>query len=396
MFARVSFALLFTLLFQFSVCRAASPVSAERKLVEEILAIADVQINGNRPWDITVYNEEFFGRVLTQGSLGLGESYMDGWWDSQALDDTICRIMAADLEKRVKPTFSMIWTYTKAYLFNRQDRKGSMKVIDEHYQLGNDLYAKMLDKLMVYSCGYWPQAATLDEAQCAKFDLICRKLGFRPGMRVLDIGCGWGGFEKYAATHYGVNILGVTLSQNQAERAREVCKGLPVEIRVQDYRDVEGEFDRVVEIGMFEHVGEKNYREFMETAHRLLKKDGQLMLHTIGSNTSTRVTDPWIEKYIFPNSHLPSIAQVGVSIENLFVMEDWHNFGPDYDKTLIAWFANFDKSWGELQAVYGNRFYRMWKYYLCSCAGAFRSRKIQLWQVVLSKNGVPGGWVTVR
>lgn len=365
-------------------------------VITETLALADIQINGSRPWDIVVHNDEFYAKVLTKGSLGLGEAYMDGWWDAEAVDQCIYHILSANLDKRIKPSWDMLWAHIKAYFINLQDKTGSMKVIDQHYQLGNDLYKNMLDKLMAYSCGYWKNAGNLNEAQEAKFDLICKKLGFKPGMRVLDIGCGWGGFEKYAAEQYGVEILGVTLSQNQAEYAREVCKGLPVEIRVQDYRDVEGSFDRILEIGMFEHVGIKNYHTFMETVHRLLKDEGLFMLHTIGSNTSDRITDRWIDKYIFPNSHLPSIAQIGNSIEDYFVMEDWHNFGPDYDKTLLGWFENFNRNWHKLHPVYGDRFYRMWKFYLLSCAGAFRARKIQLWQVVLSKGGVPGGHTTVR
>lgn len=370
--------------------------SSPKEVITEIFALADVQINGVRPWDIVVHNEEFYPKVLAQGSLGLGESYMDGWWDSEALDQCLCQILSADLEKKIKPSWNIIWARIKASFINLQDKTGSMRVIDTHYQLGNDLYTNMLDKLMAYSCGYWKNADTLDKAQEAKFDLICRKLEFKPGMRVLDIGCGWGGFEKYAAEHYGVEMLGITLSENQAERARNVCKGLPVEIRLQDYRDVEGEFDRIVEIGMFEHVGEKNYDSFMEIVHKLLKPGGLFMLHTIGSNISTPITDAWIDKYIFPHGHLPSIAQIGDSIENLFVMEDWHNFGPDYDKTLVAWFTNFNATWTKLQPAYGDRFYRMWKYYLLSCAGAFRSRQIQLWQVVLSKGGIPGGCCSVR
>ena len=370
--------------------------SNPKQVITEIFALADIQINGKRPWDITVHNEEFYPKVLAQGSLGLGESYMDGWWDADSLDECMCHILSADLEKKIKPNWNIIWARIKAKFTNFQDKTGSMRVIDTHYQLGNDLYKIMLDKLMAYSCGYWKTADTLDKAQEAKFDLICKKLDFKPGMRVLDIGCGWGGFEKYAATHYGVEVLGLTLSKNQAELAREVCKGLPVEIRVQDYRDVNGTFDRVIEIGMFEHVGEKNYDTFMKTVHNLLKPGGLFMLHTIGNNISTPITDPWIDKYIFPHSHLPSIAQIGDSIENLFVMEDWHNFGPDYDKTLMAWFQNFNAAWHTLQPTYGDRFYRMWKYYLLSCAGSFRARHIQLWQVVLSKGGIPGGCCSVR
>lgn len=370
--------------------------SDPKEVVTEILALADVQINGARPWDIIVREEAFYNRVLKDQSLGFGESYMLGWWDCKALDECIFHIMRADLKKNLKPTWAMIWAGIKAKLFNLQNKTGSMHVIDQHYQLGNDLFQNMLDSLMTYSCGYWNSSKNLDAAQRAKYDLIARKLGFKKGMRVLDIGCGWGGFAKYSAENYGVEVVAITLSENQASYAKEVCKGLPVEVRVQDYRDVNEKFDRVVEIGMFEHVGNKNYRTFMEIAHRCLTEDGMLMLHTIGRNTSAVVTDAWINKYIFPDGHLPSVAQIGKSIEGLFIVEDWHNFGADYDKTLMAWFGNFDKNWEKVKASYPPEFYRMWKYYLLSCAGAFRAREIQLWQVVLAKQGILGGYKTVR
>ncbi len=370
--------------------------SQAKRVVSEILSQADIQIDGTRNWDITVHNEAFYNRVLKDQSLGFGEAYMQGWWDSEALDECIFRISRANLDNNIRPTMAMRWAVLKAKLFNQQTKKGSMEVIDIHYQLGNDLFELMLDELMTYSCGYWNNATTLDEAQRAKYDLIARKLGFKPGMRVLDIGCGWGGFSKFIAQNYGVEVLAITLSENQAEYARKACAGLPVEVRVQDYRDVQGKFDRVVEIGMFEHVGEKNYREFMEITHRCLEPDGMLMLHTIGTNVSSVTCEAWIDKYIFPKGHLPSIAQVGTSIEGLYVMEDWHNFSTDYDKTLMAWFQNFHENWDLIKESYPPAFYRMWKYYLLSCAGAFRARQIQLWQVVLSKEGVLGGYKTVR
>ena len=303
-------------------------ISSDPKvIVTDALCTADIQINGSRAWDITVHNDEFYSKVLSEGSLGLGESYMDSWWDCEAIDQCMARILSAHLESHVSLNWPMVWGLLKAYLFNLQDKRGSMKVIDQHYQLGNELYQNMLDTFMAYSCGFWKEAKDLNAAQEAKFDLICRKLHLQPGMELLDIGCGWGGFKKYAAKKYGVKVVGITLSANQAEYAREVCKGLPVEIRVEDYRDVKGTFDRVVEIGMFEHVGEKNYREFFEIVNRCLKPGGLMMLHTIGSNTTGCGTDPWISTYIFPNGHLPSISQIGRAIEGLFVMEDWHNFG---------------------------------------------------------------------
>ena len=370
--------------------------SSSKDIVEEMIAIADIKINGDRSWDIQVHDEAFYDRVLRDQSLGLGESYVENVWDTEALDVFIYQILRADLENNFKPTWSHIWAYLKAKFFNRQDRSGSMRVINEHYQLGNDLYQNMLDPLMTYSCGYWKNAKNLNEAQVAKYDLIARKLGFEKGMRVLDIGCGWGGFAKYASEEYGVDVVAITLSENQAAYAKEVCKGLPVEVRVQDYRDLNEKFDRIVEIGMFEHVGAKNHREFMEVVHRCLNDNGMVMLHTIGGNLSNVTGDRWIDKYIFQGGLLPSVAQIGKSIEGLFVMEDWHNFSVDYDKTLMVWFKNFDNNWDKIKNNYSPHFYRMWKYYLLSCAGAFRSRSIQLWQVVLSKDGVLGGYETVR
>ena len=370
--------------------------SSSKDIVEEMVSIADIKLNGDRPWDIQVHDEAFYDRVLKDQSLGLGESYVENAWDTEALDVFIYQILRADLENNFKPTWPHIWAYLKAKFFNRQSRSGSMKVIDQHYQLGNDLYQNMLDPLMTYSCGYWKNAKNLQEAQVAKYDLISRKLGFKKGMKVLDIGCGWGGFAKYASEEYGVNVVAITLSENQAAYAKEVCKGLPIEIRVQDYRDLNEKFDRIVEIGMFEHVGAKNHREFMEVVHRCLNDNGMVMLHTIGGNLSNVTGDRWIDKYIFQGGLLPSVAQIGKSIEGLFVMEDWHNFSVDYDKTLMVWFKNFDNNWDKIKNNYSPHFYRMWKYYLLSCAGAFRSRSIQLWQVVLSKDGVLGGYETVR
>ncbi len=379
------------------VLLASHDASSTQETVKAITAIADVEIDGHRSWDIQVHNDQFYSRILRDGSLGLGESYMESWWDCPKIDEFMFHLLRADIEHNLKTTWTMRWDFIKARFFNRQTKSRSMQVIDRHYQLGNDLFEQMLDSTMAYSCGYWKDAKTLEEAQIAKYDLIAQKLHMRPGMSVLDIGCGWGGFAKYIAQNYGVNVLGITLSENQAAFAREICQNLPVEIRVQDYRDVEGTFDRIVEIGMFEHVGVKNYRTFMQIIHRLLSDEGLFMLHTIGnSHSSTDGTDPWIDRYIFPNGHLPTIRQIADSIDNLFVMEDWHNFSADYDKTLMAWAANIDRNWDKISSAYPDPFYRMWKYYLLSCAGAFRARNIQLWQVVLSKNGVLDGYHSIR
>ncbi len=371
-------------------------MTKEKQIAETLLGLADVRIDGDRPWDISILDERFYSRVLRDGSLGFGESYMDGWWESAQLDELVSRILAADLHIQVRNNPKLLLHLGKAVVMNAGSRKRAYEIGEKHYDIGNDLYARMLDKRMVYTCGYWKDASTLDEAQEAKLDLVCRKIGLKPGEKVLDIGCGWGSFAQYAAEKYGAHVTGVTVSKEQAELARKRCGGLPVEILLQDYRDVTGTFDHVISLGMFEHVGYKNYRTYMKMVKRVLKPDGLFLLHTIGGNTSGTTTDPWIDKYIFPGSMLPSAKQIAATSEGLFVLEDWHNFGTDYDKTLLAWFSNIDAHWPELSSKYDTRFYRMWKYYLLACAGSFRCRYNQLWQVVLSPNGVKGGYQSIR
>lgn len=368
-----------------------------QSLVKSLLSLAGIEINGTNPWDIQVHDYRFYKRAVTEVELGLGESYMDNWWDVQNLDEMIFRIIRADLQNKVKRNLKIAFQLAGFYIINMQATHRAFIIGERHYDLGNDLFQNMLDKRMNYGCAYWKDATTLDEAQENKLELICKKLYLKPGMRVLDIGCGWGAFGKYAAEKYGVEVLGITVSKEQVALGKELCKGLPVEFRLQDYREVNEKFDSIVSVGMIEHVGHKNYREYFQIAERSLKEDGLFLLHTIGEVRSTNATDAWTHKYIFPNGMLPSIAQLGKAIEGIFVMEDWHNIGSDYDKTLMAWYDNFDNSWDKIKDKYSERFYRMWKYFLLSSAGAFRARKKeQLWQIVLSKNGVLGGYNSVR
>ncbi len=366
--------------------------SRVKKLVTDFFYESEVQINGDKAWDLQVRDDRFYERVFCSKSLGLGEAYMDGWWECHAIDEMISRILKIKYQKVFKNNLRFLPNYLLSLIFNFQTKKKSKVVAEKHYDIGNKLYELMLDKEMVYSCGYWENASNLDEAQLNKLELACQKLQLKPGLRLLDIGCGWGGMAKYAAKHYGVSVVGITVSKEQKVLAEEACKGLPVEIRLQDYRDLHEKFDRVVSIGMFEHVGYKNYLTYMRSVHRNLKDDGIFLLHTIGNNLSQSSGDYWMTKYIFPNGMLPSIVQIGKSIEGLFVMEDWHNFGVDYSKTLLAWHHNFNNNWDLIKSDYSDRFRRMWNYYLLSCAGGFRSRAIQLWQIVLTKNGLPEGF----
>ena len=372
--------------------RASRLEAAVRKLLEH----TDIRINGNNLWDIQVHDNRFYKRALGEAELGIGESYMDGWWDCEEIDTLSCKLLRSGLQDVVKRDWSILWPIALAAVFNRQNKRRAQKDVGGHYSLGNDLFQKMLDPLMLYTCGYWNNAASLQQAQINKLELICRKLELKPGMRVLDIGCGWGGFGKYAAQNHGVSVVGVTVSKEQMALGQELCQGLPVEFLLSDFRQLNERFDRVVAIGMIEHIGYKNYRTFMKVVHRCLDDDGLFLLHTIGEIRSVTVTDPWTEKYIFPGSMLPSTKQLGQATENLFVMEDWHNFGADYDKTLMAWYANFERSWNSLKRNYDDRFFRMWKYFLLSTAGSFRARRNQLWQIVFSKRGVIGGYQSYR
>ena len=360
-----------------------------------LLAQADIRIDGDRPWDLRIHHPDTLPRILARGSLGLGESYMDGWWDCEQLDEFIARVLRARLDEAVGHP-GLAWAALKARVMNLQSERRAWQVGREHYDLGNDLYERMLDPYMAYSCGYWAQAGDLAAAQEAKLDLVCRKLGLRPGMRLLDIGCGWGSLKRFAAEHYGVECVGQTVSREQAQRGAQKAAGLPVRFELADYRsfnrDGRERFDRVASIGMFEHVGHRNYAAYFDTARRCLADDGLFLLHTIGKNRAGTAIDPWIEKYVFPNGSLPSVAELAAAVEPVFIVEDWHNFGADYDRTLMAWHARFEAAWPALRERYGERFRRMWRYYLLSCAGTFRARSNQLWQVVLSPSGVVGGY----
>lgn len=364
--------------------------SSTDTFVEQLLAKADIRINGDRPWDIQIHNHQVIVDALAKANLGLGEAYMRGDWDVEALDQFFYRILRARLPDYIKP-WKLFLNVMKAKCINLQTRSRAWQVGREHYDIGNDLYQSMLDNRMVYSCGYWKNATSLDEAEEAKLDLVCRKLGLQPGMRFLDIGCGWGGLMAYAVEHYGVEATGITISKEQKAYAEARYRKLNLDIRLEDYRNLNEKFDRIASVGMFEHVGRKNHRVFMEVAHRCLDPDGLLLLHTIGKNEASSTPDPWIDKYIFPNGDLPSVGQIGDAFDGLFVAEDLHNFGPDYDKTLMAWDENFRQSWSKFEDKYPKHFYRMWRYYLLSCAAAFRARDIQLWQWLLSPQGVIGG-----
>ena len=358
------------------------------RMLVGLLKDAGVEINGDNPWDIRVHDERFGARVMRELNLGLGESYMDGWWDCERLDELFHRLLTSGIEKKIRGSPRYLLRLLPAVLFNLQSRARSRLIAKRHYDLGNDLFLSFLGATVQYSCAYFEGTDDLDEAQRNKLRMICEKLGLCPGEHLLDIGCGFGGLARFAAAEYGCEVTAVNISREQMRHARDICAGLPVRVLDQDYRAIEGRFDKIASVGMFEHVGRRNYRTFMRVAHRCLSPGGVFLLHTIGGNVTCFNCDPWIAKHIFPVGMLPSAALVGKAAEGLFVIEDWHNIGPHYDKTLMAWNRNFQAAWPGFAERYGERFRRMWEYYLLSCAGAFRARRIQAWQVVMTKDGV--------
>jgi len=337
-------------------------------------------MKNRRNWDIIVYDFDKFWNYVSNGTLGIGEAYVAKYWDCVSLDVLFTKII--NLQNNIFP-----FDKTNDHNKNLQTREKSFEVQNIHYNIDYNFYVQMLGTSMAYSCGYWKNVKSLDDAQNAKFKLICDKLEIKPTDHVLDIGCGYGSLMLYMVQNYGCKCTGVNISKEQLLYARKTCKNYPIHFLECDYRDIpEYKFDKIVSVGFCEHVGYKNYEEFINVAHSRLKDDGLFLLHTIGGNISTKSGDAWLDKYIFPNGMLPSIAQLGRAIENKFVMEDWHNFGPDYDKTLMAWYENYlvGKNSGTINV--SDKFDRIWKYYLLSCAGCFRSRHCQLWQIILSKS----------
>lgn len=367
-----------------------------RPAMEALLSGADVRIDGERPWDIQVHDDRLYSRVLADHSLGLGEAYMDGWWDADALDQFFYRILREGLSLKQINRPALLFDSLKARWVNGQSKGKSKRVAECHYNLGNRFFERMLGPHMQYSCGYWKDAEDLTSAQEAKLDLVCRKLQLQPGDTVMEFGGGWGGFAKFAAERYGCQVTIYNISEAQVAFAREDCQGLPVEVLQEDYRNATGRFDKVVSIGMFEHVGALNYEVFFRLQRDCLKEDGLMLLHTIGRDETGLTGDPWFSRYIFPGGQLPSMCQITTAAEGHFTLEDFHNFGHDYDPTLMAWFRNFEHHWPEFREEHGENFHRMWEYYLLSCAGSFRARRIHLWQLVFSPRGVEGGYQPVR
>ena len=373
-----------------------------RALCERVLSAADVRVGGERPWDIRVHDDRFYDRVVADGTLGLGESYMDGWWDCDALDEMTARTLRAGGERAVSRNWRTALQALRSRLVNMQDRRRSRRVANRHYDIDDRLYLSFLDPYDQYTCAYFQGVPPGDlvGAQQAKMDLICRKLALRPTDRVLDIGCGWGGLARWMAERHGCRVTGVNIARGQLDCARRRNGDPRVDFVAMDYRDLPAAmpaaFDKVVSVGMAEHVGRRNYRTYFRAVRSVLRPDGLFLLQTCAQDASRSATDPWIDRYIFPGGEVPSPAQLSSGFDGLFVLEDWHAMGSHYDRTLMAWWRRFEDAWPAFRAQYGDRFRRMFRYYMLTCAGAFRARQMQLCQAVLSPDGVPGGYAGVR
>jgi cyclopropane-fatty-acyl-phospholipid synthase len=381
------------------VARAVHRQTRARDTLERILSAAGIAIDGTAPWDIRVHDDRFFTRVLTLGTLGLGESYMDGWWDCPRLDEMTNRALRNDVDDELiewRDRLFVVWTRLR----NLQTIARARQVAEQHYDLGNDFFERMLGPSMTYSCAYWRTAQSLDEAQRAKMDLVARKLQLRPGDRVLDIGCGWGSMARFAAEHYGCDVVGITISERQREWAEQHATHRSTQIHVLDYRSTTlqrlGPFNKIISIGMLEHVGRRNYGLLFSVVQSLLKEDGLLLLHSIFNEHSA--VEPWLNRYIFPNGMLPSRRDVACAVAGKLAVEDEHNIGPDYDRTLMAWHENLERHEreGDCPQFESERFRRMWRYYLLTCAGSFRAgTRNQVYQFVMSKRRRPD-FVAVR
>lgn len=376
-----------------------------KQFAENLLNEIGVTINGNKPYDIQIHDDRIWGRIARDQSVGAGEAYMDGWWDCDRLDELYYRICRHKLEFKFQSKLKATLKTIRNSLINQQSRAKAAEVSQRHYNVGNRLFELMLGPSMAYTCGYWKDATNLDDAEFAKYELVCKKLDLKPGEEVLELGCGWGGLAKYMAEKHGCKVVACDVGVGPAAYAKEHCKGLPVEIYECDYRDVDvynpkkKQFDKIVSVGVLEHVGYKNYSTLLDIASNFMKDDGIFLLHSIGSNITVNFCDPWINNYIFPNGHLPSLKQLGKTFENRFVMEDLQNFGAYYDKTLLGWHENLNKHWPELKGEskqFDERFLRMMNYYLLTCAGGFRARSMQLWQFVLTKEGRLNGYRSIR
>jgi len=352
---------------------------------------------------IVVHDERFFSRVLWREEIGMGESYMDGDWSSPDLV-AVARFAIRNMEElsRRNRLSSALhrWRRRVMHSLRENTMRGSRKNIRYHYDLSNEFFRLFLDPTMAYSCAYFEGAEeTLEQAQIAKYERICRKLMLEPDDHLLEIGTGWGGLALYAARHYGCRVTTTTISRDQYEEARALFRaagpaGKRIELLGEDYRTLKGQYDKLVSVEMFEAVGHERYDEFFGTCDRLLTRDGAMLLQTITVPDQRfaeylEYTD-WIQTYIFPGSELSSVGEILNSLARSTQLTLHHaeEIGQHYARTLAIWRERFQGSLAEVRALgFDERFMRMWEYYLAICEASFLERNTGNAQLVLAKVG---------
>jgi cyclopropane-fatty-acyl-phospholipid synthase len=356
----------------------------------------------NFPLSVTVHihDQRFYSDMAFGGSIGAGEAYMQGYWSTEQLTDLIrLFVRNMDVLDKVEGGFATLTAPLQKSLhwFNRNTRAGSRKNIAAHYDLGNDFFKLFLDETMMYSSAMFTSPdLTLHEAQIARLDVICRKLDLQPSDHVIEIGTGWGGFALYAAKHYGCKITTTTISKEQHALAVERVKAAGLEDRIavllSDYRDLQGQYDKLVSIEMIEAVGHQFYDTFFAKCSSLLKPNGVMLLQAITIadqryEQATKSVD-FIQRYIFPGSCIPSVTAMTQSITRSTDMRlfDLQDIGPDYATTLRMWRENFFANLDKIKSLgYDDAFIRMWEYYFCYCEGGFAERAIGDVHMVLTK-----------
>ena len=333
-------------------------------------------------------------RMALNPDLALGEAYMEGGMVIEQGDLWgLCELIGRNLGQYRDPPKPIMRLLTHIGRLTQQwnDRSAARRNVAHHYDLSHDLYRRFLDEDMQYSCAYFARPdMTLEEAQFAKKTHIAAKLMIQPGHKVLDIGCGWGGMGLELAGRYGAVVSGVTLSKEQLAIAQNRVKAANLDERAQfsltDYRDVEGPFDRIVSVGMFEHVGAPNFRTYFQQVSRLLTDDGVALIHTIGRRTGPGLTQPWIAKYIFPGGYIPALSEMAAAIEDAGLwITDVEVQRLHYAETLKAWRERFMAQRDEIAALYDERFCRMWEFYLALSELGFRYGISNVFQVQLTK-----------
>lgn len=342
--------------------------------------------------DWYIHQPGALGRIVRNPELALGETYMEGAWDVG--EGQLSAFLGLLMRNVPQPQPGSPWHSVENLLHTLHTWnpiRRSYRNVAHHYDLDEWLFRQFLDQDMQYSCAYFQEPdISLEEAQRAKCRHILHKLQLRPGQRVLDIGCGWGGLALYLAERAGVQVTGLTLSKEQLRVARLRAKerGLDGKVRflLEDYRQHEGRYDRISSVGMFEHVGQPHYRRYFETVHKLLADDGIALIHTIGRQRRDSATNPWIRRYIFPGGAIPALSEIDEALKpTTLITTDVEVLRLHYAYTLAAWQNRFRKARTRIAERLGERFCRMWEFYLAGCENAFRWRDLVVFQIQLAK-----------